>query len=165
LHPGPPMTLGAAAAASVRIIVWFRDCQHQVEPDPAEMAARFGAETTVFDWRSDAQWGQCLDHRQNSDHAGTETGLIGSLSREKEHHREEGDDHRKAPKGLHGLAAGSGERLDQSNSCDGTADHPQHRRAPDLIPRRQMRELHLDEVDIVLNAVEVAEDLIGLAQG
>jgi hypothetical protein len=26
------------------------DCNHQVEPDPAEMAARYGAETTVIDW-------------------------------------------------------------------------------------------------------------------
>jgi hypothetical protein len=25
--------------------------QHQVEPDPAEMAIRYGAETPVLDWR------------------------------------------------------------------------------------------------------------------
>jgi hypothetical protein len=37
-EPGPPMTLGNAAAARVRLIVWCLDCQHQVEPDPAEMA-------------------------------------------------------------------------------------------------------------------------------
>jgi hypothetical protein len=40
------MTLGAAAA--VRLIVWCQDCGHQVEPDPAEMAAPYGAETTAF---------------------------------------------------------------------------------------------------------------------
>ena len=34
------MTLGNAAAAQVRLIVWCKTCQHQVEPDPAEMAAR-----------------------------------------------------------------------------------------------------------------------------
>ena len=45
------MTLGGAAAAHVRFIVWCKDCQHQVEPDPAEMAARYGAETPVLDWR------------------------------------------------------------------------------------------------------------------
>jgi hypothetical protein len=39
------MTLGNAAAARVRLIVWCKDCQHQVEPDPAEMAQRYGAET------------------------------------------------------------------------------------------------------------------------
>jgi len=33
------MTLGNAAAAHVRLIVWFLDCSYQVEPDPAEMAA------------------------------------------------------------------------------------------------------------------------------
>jgi hypothetical protein len=26
-----------AAAAGVRLIVWWKECQHQVEPDPAEM--------------------------------------------------------------------------------------------------------------------------------
>jgi hypothetical protein len=30
-------------AALVRLIVWCRDCQHQVEPDPAAQAARYGA--------------------------------------------------------------------------------------------------------------------------
>jgi hypothetical protein len=49
--PGPPMTLGNAAAAHVRLIVWCRGCGHQVEPDPAEMATRYGAETLVPDWR------------------------------------------------------------------------------------------------------------------
>jgi len=37
-YSGPPMTLGNAAAAHVRPIVWCLDCRHQVEPDPAEMA-------------------------------------------------------------------------------------------------------------------------------
>jgi hypothetical protein len=50
-QPGPPMTLGNAAAAKVRLVVWCKDCQHQVEPDPAQMAARYGAETPVLDWR------------------------------------------------------------------------------------------------------------------
>ena len=34
------MTLGDAAAAQVRLIIWCKECQHQVEPDPAEMAQR-----------------------------------------------------------------------------------------------------------------------------
>jgi hypothetical protein len=38
--PGQPMTLGNAAAAPARLIVWYKDCGHQVEPDPAEMAGR-----------------------------------------------------------------------------------------------------------------------------
>jgi hypothetical protein len=45
------MTLGAAAAAQVRLIVWCKKCRHQVEPDPTEMATRYGAETSMLDWR------------------------------------------------------------------------------------------------------------------
>jgi hypothetical protein len=45
-----PMTLRNAAAARVRLIVWCKACQHQIEPAPAEMAARYGAETPVTDW-------------------------------------------------------------------------------------------------------------------
>jgi hypothetical protein len=35
----------------VRLIVWCKECKHQIEPAPAEMAARYGAETPVLDWR------------------------------------------------------------------------------------------------------------------
>jgi hypothetical protein len=49
-NPGPPMTLGNAAAARVRLIVWCKECQHQVEPDPAEVAARYGAGTQTRGW-------------------------------------------------------------------------------------------------------------------
>ena len=45
------MTLGAAAAAQVRLIVWCKACQHKVEPDPAGMAERYGADTSILDWR------------------------------------------------------------------------------------------------------------------
>jgi hypothetical protein len=41
-----PMTLGNAAAARVWLVVWCLDCGHQVDADPAEMAERYGAETT-----------------------------------------------------------------------------------------------------------------------
>jgi Zn finger protein HypA/HybF involved in hydrogenase expression len=58
-EPGPPMTLGNAAAARVRLIVWCKDCSHQVEPDPAEMAQRYGAETPVPDWRERLICSQC----------------------------------------------------------------------------------------------------------
>jgi hypothetical protein len=56
---GPPMTLGNAAAAKVRLIVWCKACQHQVEPDPTEMAERYGAETTVPDWRERLVCSRC----------------------------------------------------------------------------------------------------------
>ena len=51
------MTLGNAAAATVRLIVWCRDCGRQVEPDPGEMAERYGAEMTVPDWLVCAECG------------------------------------------------------------------------------------------------------------
>jgi hypothetical protein len=53
------MTLGAAAAAQVRLIVWCKVCQHQVEPAPTEMAARYGAETTVLAWKDRLACLQC----------------------------------------------------------------------------------------------------------
>jgi hypothetical protein len=45
------MTLGGAAEAGVRLIVWCKACQHQVEPDPTEMAARYSADSPVLDWK------------------------------------------------------------------------------------------------------------------
>ena len=41
------MTLGGAAAAGVRIIVWCKACQRQIEPDPAELAERYGVGVAV----------------------------------------------------------------------------------------------------------------------
>ena len=46
------MTLGSAAKAGLRLIVWCRGCQHQVEPDPAQLAERYGVETRVLDWHT-----------------------------------------------------------------------------------------------------------------
>jgi hypothetical protein len=61
------MALGAAAAAHVRLIVWckacqHKACQHQVEPDPAEMATRYGTETAVLDWRERLACSRCGSH-------------------------------------------------------------------------------------------------------
>ena len=62
-EPGAPMTLGGAAAAQLRLIVWCKDCQHQVEPDPAEMAQRYGAATTVLDWSARLVCSRCGNHQ------------------------------------------------------------------------------------------------------
>ena len=43
-YRGPPATLGSTAAAQARVIIWCCDCQHRVEPNPAEQAARHGAD-------------------------------------------------------------------------------------------------------------------------
>jgi hypothetical protein len=39
-EPGPPMKLGNAAGAGVRLIIRCRDCNYQVEPDPAAITVR-----------------------------------------------------------------------------------------------------------------------------
>jgi hypothetical protein len=43
----------------MRLIVWCQACQHQVEPDPAEMARRYGAEMPVLEWRKRLVCAQC----------------------------------------------------------------------------------------------------------
>jgi hypothetical protein len=53
------MTAGNAAAARVRLIVWCKDCNHQVEPDPTEQAQRYGQETSVLDWRARLLCSKC----------------------------------------------------------------------------------------------------------
>jgi hypothetical protein len=58
-HTGPPMTLGNAATAHVRLIVWCNDCHHQTEPDPAAMAKRYGGDTTIPEWRERLVCGAC----------------------------------------------------------------------------------------------------------
>jgi len=58
-YRGPPATLGSTTAANVRLIVWCRDCRHQIEPDPAEMAERYGAELAVIDWVKRLTCSQC----------------------------------------------------------------------------------------------------------
>jgi hypothetical protein len=76
-QPGPPMTLGAAAAAQVRLIVWYKACQRQVEPDPAEMAARYGADTSVLDWRERLVCSKCRERQADMVVTGTETADLG----------------------------------------------------------------------------------------
>jgi hypothetical protein len=74
-EPGPPMTLGSAATARVRLIVWSKDCRRQVEPDLAGMAERHEAETTVPDWHARLVCGQCGSRRVDMVVTGTEHSL------------------------------------------------------------------------------------------
>jgi hypothetical protein len=45
------MTLGNAAAAKLRLVVWCKACGHRSEPDPAEQARWYGPEPPVLEWR------------------------------------------------------------------------------------------------------------------
>jgi hypothetical protein len=56
------MTLGNAAAARVRLIVWRKACGRQVEPDPAEQARRYGAATTIPAWQKRLVCSGCGSH-------------------------------------------------------------------------------------------------------
>ena len=53
------MTLADLAAERVRLVVVCLACRHQVEPDLAELAQRYGAETTVPDWHARLFCSQC----------------------------------------------------------------------------------------------------------
>ena len=66
------MTLGNAAAAHVRLIVWCRECQHQVEPDPAEHTRRYGVETSVLEWRDKLVCSRCGSREIDMVVSGTE---------------------------------------------------------------------------------------------
>jgi len=58
-YRGPPATLGSTAADGLTLVVWCKDCRHQLEPDPAEVAERYGAEMTVPDWAARLVCSQC----------------------------------------------------------------------------------------------------------
>jgi hypothetical protein len=69
-EPGPPMTLGGAAAAGMRLIVWCKSCQHQVEPDP--VAGHYGAETAVLEWKERLVCSGCGSRKVDMVVSGTE---------------------------------------------------------------------------------------------
>jgi hypothetical protein len=58
-YRGPPMTLGSAAAAKLRLAVWCKACGRRSEPDPAEQARWYGPETPVPEWRRRLVCSQC----------------------------------------------------------------------------------------------------------
>jgi Zn finger protein HypA/HybF involved in hydrogenase expression len=71
-EPGAPMTLGGAAAAGVRLIVWCWDCRHQIDPDPAELARHYSAHITVLEWRERLVCSQCGSRSVDMVVSGTE---------------------------------------------------------------------------------------------
>jgi hypothetical protein len=75
------MTLGGAAKFGVRLIIWCKACQHQVEPDPAEMAERYGADTPVLDWRDRLVCSRCGSRRKRLSDRKKEPGLSTGLPR------------------------------------------------------------------------------------
>src|SRR5215475_55882 len=60
-YRGPPMTLGSAAAAHLRLTVWCKACGRRSEPDPAGQARWYGPETPVPEWRRRLVCSRCGD--------------------------------------------------------------------------------------------------------
>jgi hypothetical protein len=54
-----PATLGSSLRAHVRFIIACRDCGRRTEPDIAELAGRYGAETPVPDWAARLRCSEC----------------------------------------------------------------------------------------------------------
>ena len=52
-------TLGSTLAAHLALLVWCRDCRHQVEPDVAEHVERYGAGLTLLEWAGRLRCGEC----------------------------------------------------------------------------------------------------------
>jgi hypothetical protein len=46
----------------LRLIVWCKACGRQTEPDPAQQAARYGADTAVLDWHKRLVCSACRSH-------------------------------------------------------------------------------------------------------
>lgn len=66
------MTLGNAAAARLRLIVWCKTCGHRTESDPVEMAEQYGAGTSVPDWRERLVCSHCGSRNVDMVVTGTE---------------------------------------------------------------------------------------------
>jgi ribosomal protein L37E len=71
-EPDPPMTVGGAAAANIRLIAWCRKCGRQVEPDPAELVRQCGSYTLVLDWREKLVCSHCGNRQVDMVVSGTE---------------------------------------------------------------------------------------------
>jgi hypothetical protein len=83
--------------------VWCRACGRQVEPDPVEMAARYGANTAVLDWHKRLL---CFDHFPASEsgpcsplRARSRTVSVGVLCRDCPHQVDASGTHHHVPLG------------------------------------------------------------------
>ena len=58
-----PATLGSTARAHLLLRVWCKDCGHEVDLDPAELAERYGADLPVPDWATRLTRSRCGSRR------------------------------------------------------------------------------------------------------
>ena len=73
LPSGPPMTLGNAADAKVRLTVWCKACGRQVEPDPrGDGPAIWRCDQRSPDWCNRLVCSSCGDRAVDMAVTGTE---------------------------------------------------------------------------------------------
>ena len=58
-----PATLGTTAKAHLLLRVWCKDCRHEVDLDPADLAERYGADLPVPEWAARLTCSQCGSRR------------------------------------------------------------------------------------------------------
>lgn len=58
-YSGPPLTLGNAAAAKVRLIASRKACGYRAEPDVVALAAMLGADFPVAEWMARLRCSVC----------------------------------------------------------------------------------------------------------
>ncbi len=68
----PPMTLGNASAARVRLIVWCLDCWHEVEPELRRDGEAVRCQMSIPDWHSRLVCSHCGSLRVDMVVTGTE---------------------------------------------------------------------------------------------
>src|SRR5438309_1253016 len=54
-----PAALGSTLGAHLALIVWCKDCRHQVEPDISDQVERYGAGLTLLEWAARLWCGEC----------------------------------------------------------------------------------------------------------
>jgi hypothetical protein len=69
---GPPATLRQHRGCPRAAHIWCRDCRHQVEPDPAALAERYGTDLSVPDWHKRLVCGQCGSRKMDFVVTGTQ---------------------------------------------------------------------------------------------
>ena len=72
-----PATLNSTAKMDLLLHTWCIRCQHQVDVDPGEQAARYGADLPVLEWGARLICSQCGSRTVNYVVAPRHTGGLG----------------------------------------------------------------------------------------
>jgi hypothetical protein len=73
-----PATLGTTAKADLLLRTWCKLCQHRVDVDPGEQAARYGSDLSIPEWAARLVCSQCGSRAVDFVVAPRRTGGLGS---------------------------------------------------------------------------------------